>query len=109
MDWREHDPVMASLNSFTWPPALTKSQDFEAIDEIMANRAENFRLQFLDVENTTMLEERSLRAVDVDYAVREAAFGDWPIGAQFCRIAGLDGQVIASVGRVRPVKPGALW
>ena len=31
MDWREHDPVMASLNSFTWPPALTKSQDFAAI------------------------------------------------------------------------------
>ena len=75
----------------------------------MANNAENFRLQFLDVENTTMLEERSLRAVDVDYAVREAAFGDWPIGAQLCRIAAVNGQEIASVGRVLPVKPEALW
>jgi hypothetical protein len=85
--------------------ALTKSQDFVAIDEIMANRAENFRLQFLDVENTTMLEERSLCAVDVNDAAREAAFRAWPIGAQSCRIASLDGQEIASVGRVRPVRP----
>jgi hypothetical protein len=74
----------------------------------MANHAENFRLQVLDVENTTMLEERSLRAVDVNDAAREAAFGHWPIGAQFCRIASLDGQEIASVGRVRPVKPEPL-
>jgi hypothetical protein len=76
---------------------------------MMANHAPNFRLQFLDGENATMLEERPLRAVDVDDAAREAAFGDWPIGAQFCRIAGLDGQEIASVGRVLPVKPEALW
>jgi hypothetical protein len=52
-----------------------------------------------------MLEERPLRAVDVNDAVREAAFGHWPIGAQFCRIADLNGQEIASVGRVRPVGP----
>jgi hypothetical protein len=45
-----------------------------------------------------MLEERPLRAVDVDDAAREAAFGHWPIGAQFCRIADLNGQEIASVG-----------
>ena len=76
---------------------------------MMANHAPNFRLEFLDSENATMLEERPLRAVDVDDAAREAAFGDWPIGAQFCRIAGLDGQEIASVGRVLPVKPEALW
>ena len=72
--------------------------------EIMANHAKNFRLQFLDVENTTMLEERSLHAIDVNDATREAAFGQWPIGAQSCRIASLDGQEIASVGRVRTVK-----
>jgi hypothetical protein len=67
----------------------------------MANHAPNFRLQFLDSENATMLEERPLRAVDVDDAAREAAFGDWPIVAQFCRIAGLNEQEIASTGRVR--------
>ena len=76
--------------------------------EIMANHAENFRLQFLDIENTTMLEERSLHAVDVNDAAREAAFGHWPVGAQFCRIASLDGKEIASVGRARPVRVEAL-
>jgi hypothetical protein len=67
----------------------------------MANHAQNFRLQFLGGENAAMLEDRPLRAADVDDAVREAAFGEWPAGTQFCRITGQDGLEIASVGRVR--------
>jgi hypothetical protein len=67
----------------------------------MANYSQNFHLQFLEGENTTMLEERPVRAADVDDAVRQAAFGDWPDGAQSCRVIGVDGQEIASVGRAR--------
>lgn len=67
----------------------------------MATDAPNFRLQFLDVDSAKILEDRRLRAADVDDAVREAAFGDWPAGTQICRIAGIDGLEIASVGRVR--------
>jgi hypothetical protein len=69
---------MAGLNCFMKAACVAKSQDFAAIHQIMANHALNFRLQFLDSENATMLEERPLRAVDVDDAAREAAFGDWP-------------------------------
>jgi hypothetical protein len=68
---------------------------------MMASHAQNFRLQFLDAESLTVLEDRPVRAADVDDAVREAAFGDWPADTQLCRIAGMDGQEIASVGLVR--------
>lgn len=71
-----------------------------AIHEIMASDAPNFRLQFLDGKTAKMHEDRHVRAADVDDAVREAAFGDWPVGTQLCRIAGIDGLEIASVGRV---------
>ena len=72
-----------------------------AIHEIVVDRALTFHLQFLEVENATVLEGRPVCAVDVDDAVRQAAFGEWPAGTEFCRIAGQDGREIASVGRVR--------
>jgi hypothetical protein len=68
---------------------------------MMASPAQNFRLQFFDAESLTVLEDRPVRAADVDDAVREAAFGDRPADTQLCRIASMDGQGIASVGLVR--------
>jgi hypothetical protein len=61
---------------------------------MMANYAPNFRLQFLD-SDTTMLVERPVSAADADDAAREVAFGDWPIGAQLCRVSGPDGREVA--------------
>jgi hypothetical protein len=81
--------------------SLTKSQGFPAIRKVMANDTPNFCLQFLDGKNAKMLEDRHVRAADVDDAVREAAFGNWPAGTQLCRIIGMDGLEIASVGRFR--------
>jgi hypothetical protein len=82
--------------------ALTKSQGFVVIHEIMTNCAPNFRLQFLDGDSTMMLVERPLSAADADDAAREAAFGDWPAGARLCRVTNLDGREVASVGRALP-------
>jgi hypothetical protein len=69
----------------------------------MAPHAPNFRLQFLAFERPeeyqTVLEERRLHAASADDAAREAAFGNWPVKAQVCRIADLDGQEVASVAR----------
>jgi hypothetical protein len=47
-----------------------------------------------------LLKERRLRAADADDAAREAAFGDWPIGAQLYRVVGLNGREAASVARI---------
>jgi hypothetical protein len=47
-----------------------------------------------------MLAERPLGAADADDAAWDAAFGYWPSGARLCRVTNLDGQEVASIGRI---------
>ena len=82
------------------PLALTKQKRFRAHYAAMAARDPNFRLQFLTADQgDPVLEDRLLAAIDADDAARQAAFWGWPAGARVCRIADLDGQEVASVGR----------